>query len=121
MQDLFGTPYTDKIAHRGTLPLAQLRRGEGRPRTERKRELDVLRGCFSKHRGKFLQVHVTVEDKGVFTSPFYRDADLCASANPLGEAVCAENPHEYYNNKDPTCLRRQAGFLIGANLAEDNL
>jgi hypothetical protein len=24
---------------------------------------------FSKHRGKFLQLHVTIEDEGVFTTP----------------------------------------------------
>jgi hypothetical protein len=55
---------------------------------------------FSKHRGKFMQVHVTVEDKGVFTSPFTATITYVPSSNPLGEGACAENPHEYYNNKD---------------------
>jgi hypothetical protein len=55
---------------------------------------------FSKHRGKFLQVHVTVEDEGVFTSPFTATLTYVPSRNPLNEAVCAENPHEYYNNRD---------------------
>ena len=30
----------------------------------------------------------------------YPSYSLGVPTNPLGEAVCAENPHEYYNNKD---------------------
>jgi len=52
-----------------------------------------------------MQVHVTVEDEGVFTSPYTATLTYVPSANPLGEVVCAENPHEYYNNRTPTYRR----------------
>jgi hypothetical protein len=45
-------------------------------------------------------VHVTVEDEGVFTSPFTATMTYVPSPNPYQEGVCAENPHEYYSGKD---------------------
>ncbi len=91
MQDLFGTPYTDK--------LHIVERYRLRERNAKENWL-FIGDVFSKHRGKFMQVHVTVEDEGVFTSPFTATITYVPSANPLNEVVCAENPHEYYNNKD---------------------
>jgi hypothetical protein len=55
---------------------------------------------FSKHRGKFMQVHVTIEDDGVFTTPFTATMTYVPSANPYAEGVCSENPHEYYSGRD---------------------
>ena len=46
------------------------------------------------------QVEVTVEDGGVFTTPFTATMTYTPSADPIPEGVCAENPREYYNNKD---------------------
>ena len=43
------------------------------------------------YRGKYLQVHVTVEDAGVFTSPFTATLTYVPNPNPLQEAICAEN------------------------------
>jgi hypothetical protein len=99
MQDLFGTPYTDK--------LHIVERYHYREYDEVKDALDrnakenwLFNGdVFSKHRGKFLQVEVTVEDEGVFTSP-YSGTLTYVPSTPLAEVVCAENPHEYYNNRD---------------------
>jgi len=99
MQDLFGTPYTDKlhIVERYTLRNYD----EVKDALERNiKENWLFNGdVFSKHRGKFMQVHVTVEDRGVFTSPFTATLTYVPSAG-LNENACAENPHEYYNNKD---------------------
>jgi hypothetical protein len=50
-------------------------------------------------RGKFLQVEVTIEDKGVFTTPWTATMTYASSAAPIPEGVCAENPYEYYNNR----------------------
>ena len=100
MQDLFGTPYTDKLH---VVERYRLRGyDEVKDALERNaKENWLFQGdVFSKHRGKFMQVHVTVEDEGVFTSPFTATITYVPSANPLNEVVCAENPHEYYNNKD---------------------
>ena len=55
---------------------------------------------FSQHRGKFLQLHVTIEDEGVFTTPWTATLTYVPGPDPLAEGVCAENTHrDYYNNK----------------------
>ena len=71
-----------------------------------KKENWLMNGdVFSKHRGKFLQVHVTVEDERAFTTPW--TATLTYVPGPvLGEAVCAENPHQYYYNRSDSNVPR---------------
>jgi hypothetical protein len=61
-------------------------------------------------KGKNLQLDVTVEDEGAFTTPWsstivYRPGISAygTSSSEFPEAVCAENPHE---------LSRQAGLPI---------
>jgi hypothetical protein len=58
------------------------------------------------YKGKGLQLQFTVEDEGVFTTPWsatitYRRASL----TDWGETVCAENIHEYYARKDTSVPR----------------
>ena len=55
---------------------------------------------FSNHRGKFLQLHLTIDDDGVFTTPWTTTLTYVPGRDLFPETVCAENPHEYYNNKD---------------------
>lgn len=53
------------------------------------------------YRGKFLQLQFTVEDLGVFTTPW---TAYITYGRPLGEwaeNVCAENLHKYNTEKDP--------------------
>jgi hypothetical protein len=100
MQDLFGTPYTDKLHIVERYRLRDYDEVKDALERNAKENWMFSGDVFSKHRGKFLQVHVTVEDEGVFTSPFTATLTYVPSNSPLGEAVCAENPHEYYNNKD---------------------
>jgi hypothetical protein len=100
MQDLFGTPYTEKLHIVERYRLRDY--DDVKDALERNaKENWLFQGdVFSKHRGKFMQVHVTVEDEGVFTSPFTGTITYVPSNGPLNENACAENPHEYYNNKD---------------------
>jgi hypothetical protein len=100
MQDLFGTPYTDKLHIVERYRLREYDDVKDALERNAKENWMFAGDVFSKHRGKFLQVHVTVEDEGVFTSPFTATLTYVPSRNPLQEAVCAENPHEYYNNRD---------------------
>src|SRR5690348_1381051 len=100
MQDLFGTPYTDKLH---VIERYRLRDYEDvKDVIERNRKENWLFNGdpWKNHRGKFLQLEVTVEDGGVFTSPFTATLTYAPSADPTPEGVCAENPHEYYNKKD---------------------
>jgi hypothetical protein len=100
MIDLFGTPYTDK--------LHVVERYRLRDYDDVKDALDrnmkenwLFNGdVFSQHRGKFLQLHVTIEDEGVFTTPWTATLTYVPGPDQISEGVCAENPHEYYNNKD---------------------
>jgi hypothetical protein len=55
---------------------------------------------FSRHRGKFLQLHVTIEDEGVFTTPWTSTLTYVPGANILSEVVCAENVHRYSSGGD---------------------
>jgi hypothetical protein len=55
------------------------------------------------YRGKGLQLQFTVEDEGVFTTPWSAGIIYQRPLSPLGqwpESVCADNPHEYYAGKD---------------------
>jgi hypothetical protein len=100
MQDLFGTPYTDKLHIVERYRLRDYDEVKDALERNAKENWMFLGDVFSKHRGKFLQVHVTVEDEGVFTSPFTATMTYVPSPNPYQEGVCAENPHEYYSGKD---------------------
>ena len=55
------------------------------------------------YKGKGLQLQFTVEDDGVFTTPWSAGIIYQRPLSPLGqwpESVCADNPHEYYAGKD---------------------
>ena len=52
------------------------------------------------YRGKYLQVVFTVEDEGVFTTPWTATVTYRPAPDPWQEIVCAENTHEYYYNKE---------------------
>jgi hypothetical protein len=57
------------------------------------------------YKGKGLQIEFTVEDQGVFTTPWsatitYRRGVNWRGSQEWPEIVCAENLHEYYATKD---------------------
>jgi hypothetical protein len=100
MIDLFGTPYTDKLH---VVERYRLRDYDDvKDALERNsKENWLFNGdVFSKHRGKFLQLHVTIEDAGVYTTPWTATLTYVPGPDQIAETVCAENPHEYYNNRD---------------------
>ncbi len=106
MIDLFGTPYTDKLH---VVERYRLRDYDDvKDAIERnKNENWLFAGdVFSKYRGKFLQLHVTIEDAGVFTTPWTATLTYVPGAD-LAETVCAENPYEYYNNKQSNVPRAE--------------
>ena len=100
MQDLFGTPYTGKLHIVERYRLRDY--DDVKDAIERnKKENWMFNGdVFSQHRGKFLQAQVTIEDEGVFTTPWTATMTYVPSKDPIPGGVCAENPHEYYNNRD---------------------
>jgi hypothetical protein len=106
MIDLFGTPYT-KSLH--VVERYRLREYDDvKDAIERnKRENWLFSGdVFSKHRGKFLQVHLTVEDEGVFTTPWTATMTYVPGPDAPSEAICAENVHQYYYDHSDTNVPR---------------
>ena len=98
MQDIFGTPYSDKLHIVERYRVRDYE--EVKEALERnKKENWLFNGDVWPKSGKFLQTEVSVEDPGVFTKPFSATVTY-APTDPIPEGVCAENPHEYYNNKD---------------------
>jgi hypothetical protein len=96
MIDLFGTPYT-KSLH--VVERYRLREYDDvKDAIERnKKENWLLAGdVFSNHRGKFLQLHLTIEDEGVFTTPWTATLTYVPGPGVFSEVVCAENLHQYY-------------------------
>jgi hypothetical protein len=100
MIDLFGTPYT-KSLH--VVERYRLREHDDvKDAIERNIKENWLPAgdIFSKHRGKFLQLHLTVEDEGVFTSPWTSTLTYVPGPPTWNEVVCAENTHQYYYNNE---------------------
>jgi len=100
MIDLFGTPYTDRLHIVERYRLRDY--DDVKDALERNtKENWLFQGdAWSRHRdGKFLQLHVTIEDQGVFTTPWTATLTY-APANEVAEGVCAENRNEYYSNKE---------------------
>jgi len=100
MLDLFGTPYS-KYLH--VVERYRLRDWDDvKDAVERGiRENWLPAGdIFSQHRGKFLQLHVTIEDEGVFTTPWTATLTYVPGPDQLAEEVCAENTHQYYYNNE---------------------
>jgi hypothetical protein len=108
MIDLFGTPYT-KSLH--VVERYRLREYDDvKDAIERnKKENWLLAGdVFSNHRGKFLQLHLTIEDEGVFTTPWTSTLTYVPGPGVFSEVVCAENLHQYYyDNSDTNAPRAE--------------
>ena len=102
MIDLFGTPYT-KSLH--VVERYRLREYDDvKDAIERnKKENWLLQGdVFSNHRGKFLQLHLTIEDEGVFTTPWTSTLTYVPRPDIASEAVCADNLRQYYYDHSDT-------------------
>ena len=100
MIDLFGTPYTKSlhVVERYSL----LDRERAKDALERGLKENQQQGPLDKDYagGKYLQVHLTVEDEGAFTAPWTATMTYIIDSNDWREIVCAENRHEYYYGKE---------------------
>jgi hypothetical protein len=99
MIDLFGTPYTKAlhlVERYRLIPSEQAKEALEIDNKENQHFGDISHS----EGGKYLQLHLTVEDDGVFTTPWTVTITYGRDPEGWNETVCAENPHEYYNNKD---------------------
>jgi hypothetical protein len=100
MLDLYGTPYTNAlhvIERYRLIGYEEAKEGLERDAKENQR---VAGDLDPNYRGKFLQVRFTVEDEGVFTTPWSATITYRPGRGEWQETICAENQHEYYYNKD---------------------
>jgi hypothetical protein len=100
MLDLFGTPYSKSLHVVERYRLRDWDDVKDAVERGKKENWWPAGDIFSQHRGKFLQLHVTIEDEGVFTTPWTATLTYVPGPDQIAESVCAENRHEYYNNKD---------------------
>jgi hypothetical protein len=100
MIDLYGTPYTEKlhVVERYRLLDYEVAK-EGLERDAKENQQPPV-GIDRSYRGKHLQIHFTVEDEGVFTTPWSATITYGRGSTEWPETVCAENTQEYYNHKE---------------------
>jgi hypothetical protein len=100
MIDLYGTPFTEKLHVVERYRLLDYEDAkEGLERDAKENQRPPV-GIDREYRGKHLQIHFTVEDEGVFTTPWSATITYGRGSTEWPEIVCAENTHEYYNNKE---------------------
>ena len=103
MVDVYGTPYTEAlhvVEHYRLLDHEAAKAAQERGGIENQRAGGGW-AADPNYKGKGLQLHLTVEDEGVFTMPWSATKTYQRPlATEWPEVVCAENPHEYYAGRD---------------------
>jgi hypothetical protein len=100
MIDLYGTPFTEKLHVVERYRLLDYEDAkEGLERDAKENQHPPV-GIDRNYRGKHLPLHFTVEDPGAFTMLWTATITYGRGSEEWPETVCAENTHEYYNNKD---------------------
>jgi hypothetical protein len=104
MVDMYGTPFTEKLHVVERYRLVDYEEAKGAIERNRKENFEPpgYGGApyDPKDRGKVLLLHFTVEDEGVFTTPWTSTITYRRSTGPWTELICAENRREYYAEKD---------------------
>jgi hypothetical protein len=102
MLDMYGTPYSDALHVVERYRVIDYETARADFEREAKINPRYPRGLNAiefdpNYKGKHIQLRITIEDKGVFTTPW---SATVTYGRPIGqwiEHVCAENTNEYYN------------------------
>jgi hypothetical protein len=100
MVDLFGTPYTKSLHVVERYRLRDYDDVKDAIERNKNENWLVVGDVFSAYRGKFLQLHLTIEDEGAFTTPWTATLTYIPGPELLPEVVCAENRAQYYYHDD---------------------
>ena len=100
MIDLYGTPYSRALHVVERYRLVDYEAAKEGLERDAKENRRAPVGIDRGYRGKHLQLVFTVEDPEVFTTPWTATITYGRGSNEWPETVCAENIHEYYNNKN---------------------
>jgi hypothetical protein len=111
MLDLYGTPYTEKLHVVERYRLIDYEDAkEGLDRDARENFRAGAGNIDRNYRGKHLQVRYTVEDEGVFTTPWSATVTYGRGSNDWPEVACAENPHVYYSKDEAVPTANKPDF-----------
>jgi hypothetical protein len=105
MVDMYGTPHSQALHVVERYRVVEYEAARDAIEREAKINARYPRGLNAiefdaNYRGKHLQLEITVEDGGVFTTPW---TSVMTYGRPMGEwveHVCAENTQEYYNDSN---------------------
>jgi len=100
MIDLFGTPYTKALHMVERYRLRDYDDVKDAIERNKKENWLFAGDVFSGYRGKFLQLELTIEDEGVFTTPWTSTLTYVPGRDAWPEVVCAENTQQYYYNNE---------------------
>jgi hypothetical protein len=100
MIDLFGTPYTKGLHVVERYRLLDYEEAKGALERGDKELMRAQGPLNVNYTGKYLQIHLTVEDEGTFTTPWTTTITYARDPAEWREVVCAENRYEYYNHKE---------------------
>jgi hypothetical protein len=100
MIDLYGTPYTGALHVVERYRLIDYDEAKEGLDRDAKENFRVPVGIDRNYRGKHLQIRYTVDDVGVFTTPWSATVTFGRGSNDWPETVCAENPHVYYDKDE---------------------
>ena len=106
MIDLFGTPYTKSLHVVERYRLREYDDVKDAIERNKKENWLFTGDVFSNHRGKFLQLHLTVEDEGVFTTPWTATLTYVPGPQAPSEAICAENVRQHYYDRSDANVPR---------------
>jgi hemerythrin-like domain-containing protein len=100
MVDMYGTPYTQALHVVERYRLLDHEAVKDALERGAKENQQGAGAIDRDYEGKFLQIHLTIEDKGAFTTPWTATVTYARDAREWPEIACAENIHEYYYNKN---------------------
>jgi hypothetical protein len=103
MLDMYGTPFSEKLHVVERYRLVDYDEAKDEIDRNFKENTNPMGNGAEfdrNYRGKMLQLHFTVEDDEVFTTPWTATITYWPNLVSWPEQICAENPREYYNNKD---------------------
>jgi len=101
MVDWYGTPQTEALHVVERYRLVDYEQAKDGLARDAKENFQVAQETINpNYRGKHLQLEFTVEDKGVFTTPWTATMTYRPQVTPWEESICAENPNKFGTEKD---------------------
>jgi hypothetical protein len=101
MVDMYGTPHSEAlhvVERYRLVPYAEAKDAMDRNAKENTRTPGA--DFDASYRGKVLQLHFTVEDENVFTTPWSATITYRPAVGEWTDLICAENVHEYFHSQD---------------------